>query len=222
MESSSTNPYITEENAVNLCGVTSATLNRFVEVGYLNTVSEENGKRLFSANELSDLFGIDEGALEKITSSLDEKVEKISENIFDTSKDDKIDFSSSDNTDTDYIESESNSDQIRHNSDKLNSISFKKLLSLQEKILEMRELEIKDLKQQRDWLQSRVEKLEAQSDRDRVILLSQTHAVRRLIGLQEKKKSAVRATLEFFGFVQPEKQVDQGMADLLPAEIQEK
>ncbi len=73
------------------------------------------------------------------------------------------------------------------------------VLDLQERILSMREDEIRDLKQQRDWLQKRLERLEEKSDRDQLLLLSETQTIRKLISFQTPKKSALRLALEWFG-----------------------
>ena len=81
---------------------------------------------------------------------------------------------------------------------------LKNLVSLQERILDMKESEIQDLRSQRDWLKTRVEKLEEKGDRDQVLLLSETQAIRQLIGLQQKRPSAVRGLLEWLGLGGPE------------------
>jgi hypothetical protein len=63
----------------------------------------------------------------------------------------------------------------------------------------MKESEVQDLRSQRDWLKARVEKLEEKGDRDQVLLLSETQAIRQLIGLQQKRPSALRNLLEWLG-----------------------
>ena len=101
---------------------------------------------------------------------------------------------------------------VKHTSD-LTSLNediqrLKNLVSLQERILDMKESEIRDLRSQRDWLKTRVEKLEEKGDRDQVLLLSETQALRQLIGLQQKRPSAVRSLLEWLGL---------GSSEILPA-----
>jgi hypothetical protein len=85
---------------------------------------------------------------------------------------------------------------------------LKNLVTLQERILDMKESEIQDLRSQRDWLRTRVEKLEEKGDRDQVLLLSETQAIRQLIGLQQKRPSAIRSLLEWLGL---------GNSDSVPA-----
>jgi DNA-binding transcriptional MerR regulator len=67
---------------------------------------------------------------------------------------------------------------------------------------------IEDLKEQRAWLQRRVEKLEEQGDKDKVLLLRSTHTLQQL-ALPEtvskkslSKKSLLRKTLEYLGLAE--------------------
>jgi hypothetical protein len=68
-------------------------------------------------------------------------------------------------------------------------------------LIETKDAEIADLKNQRAWLQQRIEKLEQQSDRDRLLLLSESHTIKQLVAIEANRKSKLRATLEFFGIV---------------------
>lgn len=79
---------------------------------------------------------------------------------------------------------------------------YKNIIELQEKLLDARELEIKDLKEQRDWLRTRIEKLEEKGDRDQLLLLSEAQTVKRLVMLQtQPKQSPLRLALEWIGLV---------------------
>jgi hypothetical protein len=80
---------------------------------------------------------------------------------------------------------------------------LRSLLDLQDRLLDDREKEVLDLRTQREWLKDRVEKLEQQADRDQLLLLSETHMMRQLISGQTKKRTPVRAALEWFGLAKP-------------------
>jgi DNA-binding transcriptional MerR regulator len=82
---------------------------------------------------------------------------------------------------------------------KAENLKLRHVLELQEGILTMREEEIRDLKSQRDWLQRRLERLEEKSDRDQLLLLSETQTIRKLISLQAPRKSTFRLALEWLG-----------------------
>ncbi|MCB0325424.1 MAG: hypothetical protein KDD69_17700 [Bdellovibrionales bacterium] len=57
------------------------------------------------------------------------------------------------------------------------------------------------VKEERDWLRQRIEKLEARSEREQMLLLSESETVRSLIEPQRRRDSFWRkAVLPFFGF----------------------
>ena len=70
---------------------------------------------------------------------------------------------------------------------------------LQDKLLEARESEIKDLKEQREWLQQRVERMEEKANRDQVLLLTETQILTKMISLRENKKGAIQKAIEWLG-----------------------
>jgi hypothetical protein len=80
---------------------------------------------------------------------------------------------------------------------------LRNVLSLQEKLLDLREEEVRGLKGERDWLRSRIEKLEEKNERDQLLLLAETQTVRQLINLQQRKRSGVQLALEWLGFKSP-------------------
>ena len=226
---------LTETNAAELSGVSIATLNRFAEVGYLRTETGTDGRKLFSKDELLQIFRLAEtensqfAASESTSdsSALNAKIEverpaavtnskafesetlEDGNDILDPIDQDEV-FQSDTEVNAEPLLAATNSSPqgAVPNSveqETLNIHSLRSIIELQEKVLELREAEIASLKEDRTWLRARIEKLESQSDRDRVIVLSNMQAMKRLIGLQERKKSSVRATLEFFGLVAPEK-----------------
>lgn len=83
-------------------------------------------------------------------------------------------------------------------------LKLRNVISLQEKLLDTKDAEIADLRGQRDWLRARVEKLEEKSDRDQILLLSETQTIRKLISLQEQKRSPMNRFLEWLGIAPPQ------------------
>jgi len=55
--------YISENEAATLAGVSTNTLHRFAEAGYLGVESDSDGLRLFSKREIADVFGITDETL---------------------------------------------------------------------------------------------------------------------------------------------------------------
>ena len=81
---------------------------------------------------------------------------------------------------------------------------LKTISEIQEQILDRKDEEIEDLRKQRDWLQSRIEKLEEKAERDQLLLLAETQTIKQLISIQHKRKSLFRATLERIGLATPD------------------
>jgi len=77
---------------------------------------------------------------------------------------------------------------------------FQNVITLLEKMLDIRESEIDSLKRQQQWLEQRVEKMEERSHREQLLLLAESETVRKLVVLQ--KRSPVRAALEWLGLAE--------------------
>ena len=83
-------------------------------------------------------------------------------------------------------------------------LKLKQVTLLQEQLLETKEARIRDIEEQRTWLKSRLEKLEEKGERDQLLLLAESQTVRKLIQIQEKKRSPLRLALEWLGLGMPE------------------
>lgn len=195
---------IPEADAVQQAGVSARTLHRFSEAGYLTVQVAANGQRLYSESQLQEIFGSFNGPTPAATT---ETVEEASACTVTPCAEVKTNFRPSHEDSTYYseatpapmVEKVSLQDTTATPPPSEELQKLKNLIALQERILDMKESEITDLRSQRDWLRLRVEKLEEKGDRDQVLLLSETQAIRQLIGLQQKRPSALRNILEWFG-----------------------
>jgi DNA-binding transcriptional MerR regulator len=196
---------ISEATAVKEAGVSARTLQRFSEAGYLTVQVKGDGERLYSRPQLAEIFG----SFQETSASSTPTEEVHAESSCHAG-------SSCDTDTTSYyshaepapmvervasVTTEPTDTKTTPDLAPLNEEiqRLKNLVSLQERILDMKESEIQDLRSQRDWLKTRVEKLEEKGDRDQVLLLSETQALRQLIGLQQKRPSAIRSLLEWLG-----------------------
>ena len=75
---------------------------------------------------------------------------------------------------------------------------------MQEKLIEIREEQLEELRSEKTWLKSRIEKLEEQAKRDQVLLMTEADTLRRV--LAQQRRSPVRSLLEWCGVVQPQSQ----------------
>jgi hypothetical protein len=76
---------------------------------------------------------------------------------------------------------------------------LRNLVALQERILDIKDAEVTDLRSQRDWLRARIERLEEKAERDQILLLSETQTIRKLVSLNEGRRSAFQNILEWLG-----------------------
>lgn len=203
--------FISETEAASLAGISIQTLNRFAETGYLNVEVDSDGLRLFSKSELKNLFNVDLGDVESAENC------QVQAQVANGAVSYGREQHSSEQS---YFTNRAGNDVIKGSLLKIhpgrttdNDQALKKIASLEqevsrlkniadllEKLLDIREQELADLRRERDWLRSRVEKLEEKGDRDQLLLLSETQALHRLIMQHDKKRSPLRTALAWFGW----------------------
>lgn len=209
----STKSLVAENEAVTLAGVSARTLLRFSESGYLTVETDATGGRWFSRSQLEEIFGAttvpsNDGIGLAEESSTDVSGAATEENSKDASScEDHPDAMStperSPESDTNIQVDDNRQETARGTSSsaylEIEIQRLQNLLSIQERILDAKDDEIADLKGQRGWLRERIEKLEEKSDRDQILLLSETQTIRKLISYQESRKSPVKQLLEWIG-----------------------
>lgn len=196
---------ISEATAVKEAGVSARTLQRFSEAGYLTVQVKGDGERLYSRLQLTEIFGSFQETSASITPTEEAHVESSCRGESSCETETTSYYSPAEPTpmvervssETDEIIDTKAASEVTPLNEEIQRL--KNLVALQERILDMKESEIQDLRSQRDWLKTRVEKLEEKGDRDQVLLLSETQALRQLIGLQQKRPSAIRSLLEWLG-----------------------
>jgi hypothetical protein len=203
---------ISEKDAAKQAGVSAKTLTRFSEAGYLAVEIQNDGSRMYSASQINEIFGTFQASPTGSAPTQPAptgKVEMACKSTQTTFRPD-ADTASSYYTPVspapiaekvviqdDQVTPQQNSKELETLHEELQRL--RNLVNLQERILDMKDSELVDLRSQRDWLRTRVEKLEEKGDRDQVLLLSETQAIRQLIGLQNRPRSTMRNLLDWFG-----------------------
>ncbi len=208
---------ISENQAAKEAGVSPKTLARFSEAGYLTVEIQGDGARMYSRSQINEIFGTYQSPPTGSVSSQPTptaSVEMACKSTQTTFRPDPDTTASSYYTPVETapvvekVSLESQEQPSRqepvHNTAEIANLKeeterLRNLVNLQERILDMKDCELQDLRSQRDWLRTRVEKLEEKGDRDQVLLLSETQAIRQLIGIQQKPRSSMRTLLEWFG-----------------------
>lgn len=199
---------ISEVQAVKQAGVSARTLQRFSEAGYLAVQVKNDGTRLYLVAQLNEIFGSFQESFSSTTteteSSSEEPATEVNESVGPSCSNDAATYYTPVEP-TPLVERVPlESPGVPTSSAPTSNFAedytrLKNLVALQERILDMKDGEIKDLRSQRDWLKTRVEKLEEKGDRDQVLLLSETQALRQMIGLQQRRTSTFRNLLDWLG-----------------------
>lgn len=215
--------FISEQEATRLTGMSLSTLQRFAEAGYLQIEHDSDGLTLFSQEELAKIFGIRGNLAQRqekqaapaaarpnterpnttvqqespAKTGLASQIEVLNENEPELA--------------AQSATAEAQTAPSAPSAALLEEVQrLRQLVQLQERILDLKEQEVKDLREQRNWLQTRVEKLEDKSDRDQVLILTESQTIKTLVSLQNQQKSSVRKALEWFGFAEPNQTSSHG------------
>jgi hypothetical protein len=231
------NDSISENEACEIAGVSSTTLSRFVEAGYLRVTTHQDLK-FYSKKELSSVFGLpmstgannyseqqhinntptaaNEFAInESAQIEAETHIEPEQEQQLDAAADIPIDNNTDDAPENTTQNLSGNVERIIIQGEQSSQVGpsevarLSNILKVYEKIVELREQENTELKKERDWLRNRIERFEEKSDRDQLLLLSETQTIRKLVSIsQEQRPSTFRAALEWFGLVPNKKSTD--------------
>ncbi len=193
---------VTEATA--LAGVSARTLKRFQDSGYLEVVTTDQGEPCYLKAQIIEIFGAAEALSPRPVFTPPppySSSEAPSCGMSPFNEPEAEEASSTTSAPSPSLSAgEQSSTPLAREIERL-----KNLVTLQERILDMKDSEITDLRSQRDWLRSRVERLEEKSERDQILLLSETQTIRKLVSMQDGRKTALQNILEWLGIAkQPE------------------
>lgn len=196
----------TEQEATALAGVSAKTLRRFRESGYLDVTTTSDEECLYSKRQLAEIFGGADQGQQTNEVFPEEKLETV-EPIRQSSCEGNLQPFESQDTEPQFRESET---EVRETiiSEPIEASReverLRNLVNMQEKILDSKEAELVDLRNQRAWLRERIERLEEKAERDQILLLSETQTIRTLVSYNENRRSPVRQLLEWIGVTKQE------------------
>jgi len=214
---------VSESEAASYAGVSQRTLKRFIESGYLHIEHDADGLPLFDKEEIKKLFGVCSERLVANSSNriISSEISRNNDKIIDlklASASGLRSISNRSHTDDEknaegrISSSVNNSEDMRIHTEAYGVLEaeiqkLKQVLDLQEHLLEERDREVQQMKGERDWLRKRIERMEEKSERDQILLLSETQTLRKLVNAQVGKKTAFRAMLEWLGLSTPNSQL---------------
>ena len=196
---------ITEAEAVIQAGVSARTLRRFHESGYLAVETSDDGTKIYILSQLVEIFGAAQAApvtpLEMDTAQIETDLQQLEPQSY---------YSASNPVPPITTTVAANSPEEHSSSATSSELAemqrLKNMVALQERILDMKEGEINDLRSQRDWLRTRIERLEEKGDRDQLLLLSETQTIRKLVASQEPRRSTIQHLMEWLG-IAPQQEI---------------
>lgn len=215
---------ISEQQAATLAGVGVSTLNSFIDTGYLRVKETKENVRFFSSAELASLFNIEIRLDHQPVSKITDDNNTFGQPFIEASRQANIE-----NIDTiidsveiiQHLESpqppiaEITPTNHNLNLDLQSEVTRqKRIIELQEEILKIREGQLADIKSENDWLKSRIEKLEARSDREQIIHMADIETIRKLVEDRKGKTSTFRQVLNWLNITQePAKEISYFSVD---------
>lgn len=182
--------FISFAEAVQITGLSESTLKRFADAGYF-LCNEDSTESLIDKHELLSVLNIKEKphSTRVAASGSTAIVQKETQELIEVEQKElasaDIETRSAPETDSNYAE----------------LLKLKALNDLQEKYIELKEGEVKSLKEERDWLRTRIEKLEDKAERDQIILVSMSETQRGILTHLDKRKSTFQLALEWVGLL---------------------
>jgi hypothetical protein len=206
------NDLVSETEASQMAGVSARTLLRFSESGYLTADLSLDGSRSYSRAQLLEIFGAPTAAMpstsetrapERVpqSASCSPNADRATTTIISSEERSRDDEPITESAARSPITPHQPPASPSHDSDEISRL--RNLIEMQERMLDAKDDEIADLRNQRAWLRERVEKLEEKSDRDQILLLQETQTIRQLIAVQDARKSVVQQVLEWIGVGKP-------------------
>jgi len=201
--------FIPLAEAIKVTGVSESTLRRFADAGYMHAQQNDEGIS-FQKEELFALFKITNKPLaERIVADTAPSAPAASHHEDD---EEKVEVEDAE------VESGATMHAASHQEDApvytarsacLDALEqevakLKALAELHEKYITFKESEIKSLTQERDWLRTRIEKLEDKAERDQMIMASMSETQRSLLTQLDKRKSTLQLALEWVGLTPPQ------------------
>jgi hypothetical protein len=188
---------ITEAEAVSTAGVSARTLQRFQESGYLDVTTSSDGSKLYLRSQIVEIFGAAEAL--STPPAVESETHYTTHTTETTDEPNARPRVATTEPRTPSALVDETAESTAGDGDERELQRLRNLVALQERILDIKDAEVTDLRSQRDWLRARIERLEEKAERDQILLLSETQTIRKLVSLNEGRRSAFQNILEWLG-----------------------
>jgi len=191
---------LTEKESASIAGVTEETLKKYISYGLLDFITDDNGQKLLSREELSDIFQIEN---EQHTEQVVEEPANLQTDQCSSHKiiEENIILMGTNLGQGQVSKPRKAAKPDTGSKQAAGPIPISP--GNQDPSLELIEINahlrerVKSLRAERDWLRERVEKLETQLEREQTLLMSESENLRRLITLHsESKRTGITAKVK--------------------------
>lgn len=172
--------FIEITTAVEATQLSEKTLERFISAGYIKSTTDENNRTLIDAADVKKTFGVEIDTPEKKEAKSEAK-----QDSNDTASPPKA-----------TIEKEPQSQEKKIPED-LPEDMLERVVALQGKLLDEKDAAIKSQVKEIEWLRTRIEKLESQGEKDKVLLLSSNQTINELIKIHHPKRGIFHRALSW-------------------------
>ncbi len=184
------NSYLNLAEAIEITGLNEKTLQRFINAGYIQT-REDNELTLLKISDLNKTFGLTVAEPE-IAPNSELKIEIT--NLSESEEQEEAIEAPKAEPKSAYVEIAPNIER-----QKLDDSILEKVIALQDRLIEDKEAQLNEQQREIKWLRTRIEKLEDQSEKDKILLLSGNQTINRLIELSGQKQGWFGRTLTWLG-----------------------
>lgn len=208
--------FIGETEASTLSGVSSATLKRFAEAGYLKPENDADGLKLYSKSELAKLFQIEfesnvvhfpkaetfkpmaekQASTTQGLSAENQTLKRSEDKIFQTGN------AAVKSEVAQYVapqQPQRAPEALLFADAEIDKL--KNVIKLQEDLMKYQDKRIEDLIEERGWLRNQISEFQEKASRDQVLLLSQTQALSKSLTVLRQRKGLITKALERVGLL---------------------
>jgi hypothetical protein len=206
IKDSSMSNLLTETQSADIAGVSLDTIKKYCEIGLLNPIKNNEGS-YFKEDEIRSLFYTKKAFLNPILQTQQSTTPSPTPttNNFQTKEDlqpislkeilEETPEIKTEVTSTPIVESISStppvSSIVASSQEQISPSTANQDAAIHTATIDVENINLKQqveiLKEERDWLRRRVEQLELRSEREQMLLLSESETVRRLVNKNEKK-----------------------------------
>ena len=183
-----TNGFVEIAKALEATQLSEKTLERFITAGYIKSTKDENNDTLIDIDDIRKTFGVEIASLKENKSDKEiqhESRQEVKQNKAQTKPEPELETA------------EEATSHKKTNYQEIPEKMLGKVAALQDRLLDEKDATIKSQIKEIEWLRGRIEKLESQGEKDKVLLLSSNQTINELIKIHHPKRGFFHRALSW-------------------------